>query len=87
MSLIHFFQLLIENQVFMYVPFINYCQFLFQDVVNKYKMVNKKMNEAVVLYYTINILRILEACHKCGIIHGDVKPDNFLVIEKYVSFI
>ena len=87
MSLIHFFQLLIENQVFMYVPFINYCQFLFQDVVNKYKMVNKKMNEAVVLYYTINILRILETCHKCGIIHGDVKPDNFLVIEKYVSFI
>ena len=50
--------------------------------MNKYKTDNSKIEEAVIVYYTINILRILEAAHKCGIIHGDIKPDNFLVVEK-----
>ncbi|KAH3705890.1 mitotic checkpoint serine/threonine-protein kinase BUB1 [Pelomyxa schiedti] len=25
------------------------------------------------------MLRIIEACHKCGIIHTDIKPDNFML--------
>ena len=31
------------------------------------------------MVYTIELLRMVEALHQCGIIHGDIKPDNFLI--------
>jgi len=40
------------------------------------------MDESLVIYYTIELLRILEALHERDIIHGDVKPDNFLIRDK-----
>lgn len=51
------------------------------DMVNKYKMEKKTMEEGVLFYYTIALLRIIETLHSCGIIHGDIKPDNFLVLD------
>ncbi|XP_022798611.1 mitotic checkpoint serine/threonine-protein kinase BUB1-like isoform X2 [Stylophora pistillata] len=51
------------------------------DMVNKYKMKKKTLEEGVLFYYTIALLRILETLHACCIIHGDVKPDNFLVLD------
>ncbi|KAH3732405.1 mitotic checkpoint serine/threonine-protein kinase BUB1 [Pelomyxa schiedti] len=50
-----------------------------QDAINAYLKTNKKMEEPVIMYYTIEMLRIIEACHKCGIIHTDIKPDNFML--------
>lgn len=55
------------------------------DMVNKYKMKNKTMEEGVVFYYTIALLRILETLHACDVIHGDIKPDNFLVLDSDVD--
>lgn len=37
------------------------------------------MPEHIAIYWMIDILAILEAVHKCGIIHADIKPDNFLI--------
>ena len=51
-------------------------------MVNKYKTKNKNMEEGVVFYYTIALLRILETLHACNVIHGDIKPDNFLVLDR-----
>ena len=51
-------------------------------MVNKYKVKKKTMEEGVIFYYAIVLLRILETLHTCGIIHGDVKPDNFLVLDR-----
>ena len=51
-------------------------------MVNKYKMEKKTMEEGVLFYYTIALLRIIETLHFCGIIHGDIKPDNFLVLDR-----
>lgn len=51
------------------------------DMVNKYKVNKKNMEEGVMFFYTIALLRILETLHSCDIIHGDVKPDNFLVLD------
>ena len=53
-----------------------------QDMINKYKMKNKTMEEGVLCNYTIALLRILETLHACDIIHGDIKPDNFLVLDR-----
>ena len=33
------------------------------------------------VYYTIELLKIVENAHRCDIIHGDIKPDNFLVVD------
>ena len=52
-----------------------------QDLVNKYKLNKKSIEEGVMFFYTIALLRILEVSHSCQIIHGDVKPDNFLVLD------
>nr|XP_019701738.2 mitotic checkpoint serine/threonine-protein kinase BUB1 [Elaeis guineensis] len=39
----------------------------------------KAMEEVLCIYYTIELLRMLEILHSVGIIHGDFKPDNLLV--------
>ncbi|KAL6072987.1 Mitotic checkpoint serine/threonine-protein kinase BUB1 [Balamuthia mandrillaris] len=50
-----------------------------QDVLNVYMKAGKRMDETLVMYYTIEMLKIVEQLHNGGIIHGDLKPDNFLV--------
>ena len=60
----------------------NVVKFLPQDMVNNYKSNKKKMEEGVIFFYTIALLRILETLHYCDIIHGDIKPDNFLVLDR-----
>ncbi|KAL9952708.1 hypothetical protein ACROYT_G040000 [Oculina patagonica] len=55
------------------------------DMVNKYKVKKKTMEEGVLFYYTIALLRILETMHACDVIHGDIKPDNFLVLDSDVD--
>ncbi|KAI4333945.1 hypothetical protein L6164_018693 [Bauhinia variegata] len=50
-----------------------------QDVINSYVVVAKSMEEVLCIYYTIEMLRMLETLHDCGIIHGDFKPDNLLI--------
>jgi len=37
------------------------------------------MDEVLCIFYTIEMLRMLENLHKVGLIHGDFKPDNLLV--------
>ena len=51
----------------------------FVDVINVYKICGRSVDEALVMYYAIEMLRIVEGIHKAGIIHGDIKPDNFLL--------
>ena len=37
------------------------------------------MTESVALYYSCEILLAVATLHHCGIIHADIKPDNFLL--------
>lgn len=37
------------------------------------------MPEPLALYYTIEMLRVLETIHMAGIIHGDVRANKFLL--------
>ncbi|KAN0068128.1 hypothetical protein V8E54_013698 [Elaphomyces granulatus] len=37
------------------------------------------MDEALVMFFAVELFRTIEALHACEILHGDVKPDNCLV--------
>ncbi|XP_022930700.1 mitotic checkpoint serine/threonine-protein kinase BUB1 [Cucurbita moschata] len=50
-----------------------------QDAINLYVVLGKTMEEVLCIYYTIEMLYMLETLHNIGIIHGDFKPDNLLI--------
>ncbi|KAM6548909.1 hypothetical protein CsatB_020585 [Cannabis sativa] len=50
-----------------------------QDAINSYVVIGKSMEEVLCMYYTIEMLHMLETLHGVGIIHGDFKPDNLLI--------
>ncbi|XP_037073534.1 mitotic checkpoint serine/threonine-protein kinase BUB1 beta-like [Pollicipes pollicipes] len=49
------------------------------DVLNKLRHNPGKSIESLVMLLTAEMLGALEAVHAVGVIHGDVKPDNFLL--------
>lgn len=51
----------------------------FQDAINSYVVVSSSMEEVLCIYYTIEMLYMLETLHDAAIIHGDFKPDNLLI--------
>ncbi|KAG9440333.1 hypothetical protein H6P81_020498 [Aristolochia fimbriata] len=59
------------------------CDFLahgtLQDAINCYVVTGQSMEEVLCMYYTIEMLHMLENMHSVGILHGDFKPDNLLV--------
>ncbi|KAG8583199.1 hypothetical protein GDO81_008313 [Engystomops pustulosus] len=56
------------------------------NAINLYKKLTEKvMPDPLVMYFTINILYMIEQLHDIGIIHGDLKPDNFTLGEKFVD--
>ncbi|KAK1304340.1 3-phosphoinositide-dependent protein kinase 1 [Acorus calamus] len=50
-----------------------------QDAINSYLVTGHCMEEELCIYYTLEMLHMLETLHSVGIIHGDFKPDNLLV--------
>ena len=53
------------------------------DLVNAHRLKHKSVHHYIVLFLTIELLRIVEHLHRVDIIHGDVKPDNILVRERF----
>lgn len=53
------------------------------DVCNMHKnAINKNVDEYVVMVLTTQLLSIIDHLHGCKIIHGDIKPDNFVLMSK-----
>ena len=52
-----------------------------QDLVNAHlKSPSKTMlPETMVTYYTREIISAVATLHQCGILHADIKPDNFML--------
>ncbi|XP_048452814.1 mitotic checkpoint serine/threonine-protein kinase BUB1 isoform X1 [Rhincodon typus] len=56
------------------------------NAVNLYKTINEKaMPQPLVIYFAIHILNMVEQLHSIGIIHGDIKPDNFMLGERFLD--
>ncbi|TKR94097.1 hypothetical protein L596_008430 [Steinernema carpocapsae] len=49
------------------------------DVSNKYKHENAEMSHVIVMIVGFQIASILKSVHESKLIHGDVKPDNFVI--------
>ncbi|NXD14152.1 BUB1 kinase, partial [Nothocercus nigrocapillus] len=56
------------------------------NAINIYKKLPEKvMPQALVIYFAVKILYMVEELHNCQIIHGDIKPDNFILGENFLE--
>uniref|UniRef100_A0A6G1RVW5 BUB1 mitotic checkpoint serine/threonine kinase n=1 Tax=Hypotaenidia okinawae TaxID=2861861 RepID=A0A6G1RVW5_9GRUI len=76
----HFFQ----NGSILVGELYNYGTLL--NAINIYrKLPEKVMPQALVIYFAVKILSMVEELHSCKIIHGDIKPDNFILGERFLD--
>nr|XP_048315646.1 mitotic checkpoint serine/threonine-protein kinase BUB1 [Myodes glareolus] len=56
------------------------------NAINLYKNTPEKvMPQALVITFAIRMLYMIEQVHSCEIIHGDIKPDNFILGHTFLE--
>uniref|UniRef100_A0A8C2P3E1 Mitotic checkpoint serine/threonine-protein kinase BUB1 n=1 Tax=Capra hircus TaxID=9925 RepID=A0A8C2P3E1_CAPHI len=56
------------------------------NAINLYKNTPEKvMPQALVLAFAIRMLCMIQQIHDCEIIHGDIKPDNFILGNRFLE--
>ncbi|XP_070843366.1 mitotic checkpoint serine/threonine-protein kinase BUB1 [Chaetodon trifascialis] len=56
------------------------------NAVNIFKTLSDKvMPQPLVMYFTVCILNMVEQLHSIRVIHADIKPDNFLLGERFLE--
>lgn len=61
-----------------------YCEYgSLLDICNKHKSASlRNLDESIVMIFANQMLSIVDHLHGANIIHGDIKPDNFLLMKK-----
>ena len=55
------------------------------NAINLYKNIPEKVTpQALVFAFAIRMLCMIQQVHDCKIIHGDIKPDNFILGNRQV---
>ena len=69
---------LFRDEGFLVLPLHQYGSLL--DVVNLFRAeASGVMDEQLAMFFTVELLRTVEALHGKGLLHGDLKPDNCLL--------
>ncbi|XP_051264964.1 mitotic checkpoint serine/threonine-protein kinase BUB1 isoform X2 [Dicentrarchus labrax] len=56
------------------------------NAVNIYKTLSDKvMPQPLVMYFTVCMLNMVEQLHRIHVVHADIKPDNFLLGERFLE--
>lgn len=56
------------------------------NAVNLYKnLIDKVMPQPLVIYFTVCMLHMVEQLHSIHIVHADIKPDNFLLGDRFLE--
>uniref|UniRef100_A0A8C7KNA4 Mitotic checkpoint serine/threonine-protein kinase BUB1 n=1 Tax=Oncorhynchus kisutch TaxID=8019 RepID=A0A8C7KNA4_ONCKI len=56
------------------------------NAVNLYKnLTDKVMPQPLVIYFTVCMLHMVEQLHSIHIVHADIKPDNFLLGDRFLE--
>nr|XP_045004129.1 mitotic checkpoint serine/threonine-protein kinase BUB1 isoform X2 [Jaculus jaculus] len=56
------------------------------NAINLYKNTPEKvMPQALVISFAMRMLYMVEQVHNCEIIHGDIKPDNFILGNRFLE--
>jgi checkpoint serine/threonine-protein kinase len=69
---------LYRDEAFLFLPYHPHGTLL--DVVNHFRAEpSGVMDEQLAMFFTIELMRTMEALHSKSVLHGDVKPDNCLL--------
>ncbi|KAH3672247.1 hypothetical protein WICMUC_004342 [Wickerhamomyces mucosus] len=68
---------LFEDESYLVLDYINKGTIL--DIVNLYRSNGQNVDEHLVIFLTIELLKVIESLHSINIIHGDLKPDNCML--------
>ncbi|KOS21012.1 Checkpoint serine/threonine-protein kinase bub1 [Escovopsis weberi] len=69
---------LYQDETYLVLPFHPHGTLL--DVINYFRSEQSGvMDEQLAMFFSIELLRTMEALHSQGVLHGDLKPDNCLL--------